>query len=246
MRHACAAIRSAPLALIALLPACSSDLFHDTEWPSRCHQDPSATGCRASGAAAGGAGGQGVGGGGSGGQGPTAWSHALGDPLDQTAAAVRRDASGDVVVIGDFAGRLELGGAKVDSAGVRDVFVARFDATGALRWLDGFGDASEQRGSDLALDAEGNTVIAGFFEGSIDFSGNDPLTSKGGQDIFVAKFDPDGASIWKKRFGDTANQRANSVALDATGNAYIVGTFYGTVTFGNVLLTSEEAPTRSS
>jgi hypothetical protein len=43
---------------------------------------------------------------------------------------------------------------------------------------------------------------------------------------------------WSKRFGDTDTQQAYGVAVDASGNAFITGQFYGTVNFGGSALTS--------
>jgi len=67
--------------------------------------------------------------------------------------------------------------------------------------------------------------------------GGGPLTSAGGTDIFVVKFDPNGNHLWSQRFGDSDSQYGTGVAADATGNVILTGSFYGTVDFGGGPLT---------
>jgi hypothetical protein len=100
---------------------------------------------------------------------------------------------------------------------------------------EAFGDASEQRGSAIAVSA-GAVVIAGHASGSIDLGGG-PLGELGGAgqpDAFVASFSPGGALRWGKRFSDTVLRGA---ALAAGGDVVVVGGASGTVDFGGGPLT---------
>lgn len=90
----------------------------------------------------------------------------------------------------------------------------------------------------VALDAMGNTYIAGKFYNSIDIGGG-ALASAGGADIFVAKLDPAGDLIWSKRFGDGADQQAFGLAIDASGSVVITGSFAGGFSFGGAPLVSQ-------
>ncbi len=54
-------------------------------------------------------------------------------------------------------------------------------------WSKRFGDGSGQGAAAVAVDASGNVIITGLFEGTVDF-GRGALTSAGNGDIFVAKF----------------------------------------------------------
>ena len=50
--------------------------------------------------------------------------------------------------------------------------------------------------------------------------GGATLTSLGGADIFVAKYDAAGNHLWSKRFGDAAiAQQGRGIAADVVGNA---------------------------
>lgn len=44
--------------------------------------------------------------------------------------------------------------------------------------------------------------------------------------------------IWSQQFGDASDQRIEAVAVDASNNIYVAGTFSGSITFGSVTLTS--------
>jgi hypothetical protein len=123
------------------------------------------------------------------------------------------------------------------SAGDRDIFVAKFKPDGDHLWSERFGDGSSQTALAVAVDVSDNVIVAGFFEGAVDFGGG-ALTSAGGEDIFVAKLGSDGAHAWSKRFGDASGQNPQDVAVDASGNVTVTGYFVGTVNFGGGALTA--------
>jgi len=166
------------------------------------------------------------------------WSKDFGDTDYQYAAGVAIDASGNVIIVGRFAGSVNFGGTTLTSAGMYDVYVAKFDPNGTHLWSKRFGDLSSQTVMAVAVDALRNVIVAGYFSGAIDFGGG-AITSAGNADVFAAKLDPGGAHLWSKRFGDASNQYATSVAVDASDNIIIGGHFGGSVNFGGKALTSE-------
>ena len=164
------------------------------------------------------------------------WSKRFGDTSPQYAGAVAVDASKNAIVTGDFYGTVDFGGGALTSAGAYDIYLAKLGSNGSYVWSKRFGDGNEQVVQDVAVDASGNVIIAGYFEGTVDFGGG-MLTSAGLRDAFVAKFGSDGSYVWSKRFGDGNYQAANGLALDASGNIIITGVFMGTVDFGGGTLT---------
>jgi hypothetical protein len=95
----------------------------------------------------------------------------------------------------------------------------------------------------MTLDSQGNVYVTGWFDGTNDFGGV-TLTnnSGGGQDIFVAKYDSDGALLWARRAGGiTARWDAGrGVGADTNGNVYVTGGFYGTADFGTLNHTASQ------
>ena len=107
--------------------------------------------------------------------------------------------------------------------------VANFTATPG--WAECFGSGSGV-GHSVATDASDNIFVAGYFTETVNFGGVS-LTSAGGQDIFVAKYQPNGALIWAVRFGGTGDDTAQSIAVDRSGNVVVTGSFNGAATIGN-------------
>ena len=141
-------------------------------------------------------------------------------------------------------GVVDFGGGVLTSAGGRDTFVVKLGPSGEYVWAKRFGDAADQRGLAMAMDAAGSVVVTGALMGQADFGGPDgPIASVGGADVFVAKLAPNGEYVWAKRFGDTAAQAGAATALTGNGNAVISGVFQGTMDLGGgVQLTSAGTP----
>jgi hypothetical protein len=106
---------------------------------------------------------------------------------------------------------------------------------GSLLWAKSFGSPTGGYGASVATDSDGQTVVVGTFSGSIDFGGSS-LTSAEYGSVFAAKLDASGGLLWAKQLGGSSQQQ--SVAVDAQGNVFVVGDFYGTMTFGAMTLDS--------
>ena len=166
------------------------------------------------------------------------WSKRFGDASSQLAMDVAIDNSGDVAMVGYFAGVVNFGGETHTSAGNDDVFLAKFRFTsGEFGWSKRFGDSDGQKAWAVTADGSDNVIITGELYGAANFGGG-ALTSAGGSDIFVAEFQPNGVHIWSKRFGDSDDQSGSAVATDAEGNVILTGYVSGSADFGGGLLTN--------
>jgi TolB-like protein len=165
------------------------------------------------------------------------WSKRFGDSDEQSARGIAVDPSGNVVIGGHFTGTVNFGGGSLTDAGMRDAFVAKFDPNGGHLWSDRFGDAYPQELYGVCADAAGRIILAGSFDGTMDFGG-DPLPSAGSYDAFIARFSASGTHLWSQSFGDAAEQYVFGTAAAATGDAVITGQLDGTVDFGGGALTT--------
>src|SRR5215831_13318581 len=80
-------------------------------------------------------------------------------------------------------------------------------------------------GRSIAIDGSGNVYVTGT-TASTNFPTHNPAYSnnKGLADIFVTKIDPTGGNvIYSTYIGGSGNDRADGIAVDANGNAYVVG-----------------------
>lgn len=168
------------------------------------------------------------------------WSKQFGNAVLQSGQGVAIGPNGEVAITGFFQGTVNFGGGNLATAGLTDIFVAKFDAAGNHVWSKKFGSSSDdQLGLAVAVDSVGAVIITGSFTGSINFGGGN-LVSAGGSDIFVLKLDSAaGAYMWAKRYGDAALvQEGRAIAVDAMNNVLFTGNFQGTVNFGGAAHTS--------
>ncbi|MFN6373618.1 MAG: PKD domain-containing protein, partial [Chitinophagia bacterium] len=112
-------------------------------------------------------------------------------------------------------------------------------------WARTAGGSGIDRARSQAIDKDQNIYVAGQFENSVTFKGGTTsitLNSKGGSDIFIAKYDKCGNLLWAKAIGDDGEDVAKSIVVDDLGSCYITGYFENIVDFnpgaGNNTLSS--------
>ncbi|HWB80617.1 MAG TPA: hypothetical protein VG755_36895 [Nannocystaceae bacterium] len=126
------------------------------------------------------------------------------------AQAVRGDSDGDVVV-------LEYG--CITGTNVLAVQVTRVDAAGAPRWSEFWTDpeSSYARATALALDADGNAIVAGG-------AGSGNIVAPTADYAYVRKHARDGTLAWMDtHVRDEHGNSANDIAVDGDGNVFEIG-----------------------
>ena len=108
-------------------------------------------------------------------------------------------------------------------------------------WVKTMGGKDIVVGNSMVTDQAGNIYIAGEFRDSMNLNPNGnsvihvahPPTSQYSKynDLFVAKYTSTGQYIWSKSFGGVYSDAVHSMALDSSGNIYIVGEFMDVVDF---------------
>jgi hypothetical protein len=140
------------------------------------------------------------------------WVRQLGTGAGEVVKGISADGRGNVYVAGQTDG--DLGGA---NAGSSDAFVARYDTDGHRRWIRQPGTTALDYATAIATDRHGNVHIAGITDG--DLQGK----NAGGDDAFIATFDPAGRPLWGAQLGTAGTEQANAIAVDTTGAIYIAG-----------------------
>ena len=166
------------------------------------------------------------------------WAKSIGGSLADYGLSIALDASGNVYTTGYFQGTADFdpgaGTANRTSAGGRDIWVQKLDASGNFIWARSFGGSSDDIGRSITVDASGNVYTTGYFQGTADFdpgTGTANITSAGNEDIFIQKLDASGNFLWAKSFGGSLADYGLSIAVDAAGNVYTTGYFQGTADF---------------
>jgi len=129
----------------------------------------------------------------------------------------------------------------VNFYGGTDVFVTRLGANG---FSTVFGGAGDEEGWDVAVAASGRIFVLGS-TASTDFptrntSGLISASNAGGRDVFLTQLTPDGGALLSSALlGGSADDWGNGVAVDSSGDAYLVGgTYSGNFPVWNALQTT--------
>jgi len=106
-------------------------------------------------------------------------------------------------------------------------------------WATSAGGVHHDEGRSLAMDASGNAYVTGYFYSPTITFGSNILTNAGSYDVFIVKYDANGNVLWATSPVGTDCDGGISLALDASGNAYVTGWFDSpTITFGSYALTN--------
>jgi hypothetical protein len=174
------------------------------------------------------------------------WAKNLGGTSGEVGHDIVVDGSGNVYSTGAFQGTADFdpgtGTANlISSSGSQDIFISKLDASGNFVWAKSIGGIGNDWGLSITTDALSNVYVTGFFNGTVDFDpgvGIANLSSNGGQDIFVVKFNSSGNFVNAFNMGGSANETPYSIALDIAGNIYTTGAFNGTVDFDPSVISS--------
>lgn len=151
--------------------------------------------------------------------------------------AMVTDPQGNVYVAGEVMGTFDLdpgpGTDTVDGTGGTKPFIAKFNTAGAYVWGKSFGGTMSDYVSLMAIDSNGDLVVAGrFFSNDFVVPGTSyTLSSQGLDDIYVCKFNSNGSLLWAREFGSQGNEYANGLSIDPSNNIIFVGNFMNTVDF---------------
>lgn len=147
---------------------------------------------------------------------------------------VEVDASGNIYATGYYEENTDFdpgaGTALEAGSNDRNAFVMKMNATGGLVWYKTFSeDDSEQWGNNIDLDSDGNIIVGGTFEGTIDF---DPGTGTQihtavNRDVFTVKLDADGNFLWGKTLPGSSSAFGFST-VNGT-DVYMFGAFFATL-----------------
>lgn len=106
-----------------------------------------------------------------------------------------------------------------------DGYVVKYRSTGGTPlWTKKIDSTSSDFSLAVAADSAGNSYVAGYTRGRL---GTTKFGSSTDEDAWVAKINSAGTTVWIKQLGTNQQDQANGVAVDASGNVYIVGTSYG-------------------
>ena len=162
----------------------------------------------------------------------------VGDGVENIGNGIATDTNGNIFITGDFTGTITFDDVPLESAGVGDIFIVKYDASGNLLWARRAGGGSNIYANDISVDPAGNCYIIGEFYDSASFDGN-VVYSTIANDVFTAKYDPDGNGVWAASSGGGSGDWGTGIAVDSLGNVFIAGYFQSQFVFNEIPHSSE-------
>ncbi len=166
------------------------------------------------------------------------WAVSGGGNSDAGSLSIFVDPSGNSYITGGFIGAAQFGSTTLYSYGADDVFVAKLNTNGVWQWAVQAGGAGSEQANGIYGDSSGNIYITGLFRSSYAWFGSTTLTSRGWEDVFIAKLNSNGVWQWAVQAGGTSEDEGWGISVDSSGNSYIIGLFWEDAQFGSTTLTS--------
>jgi hypothetical protein len=185
---------------------------------------------------------------------PTLWAVSAGGPaatISVTRVAV--DGASNIYVAGSVTGAAQLGTLSAGRAGQTVAFLAKLSPAGVFLWVVELEGVSGVSG--LAVDADGNSHLAGGFNTNAKIGGL--AVSGTWSSMFVAKVDPAGQALWAILatydgpppdpqqcccVSCSGRMSPGAVAVDAEGDIFVIGDASLPATFGAITLDASAGP----
>ncbi len=159
------------------------------------------------------------------------------------------DSAGNVLFYGSFSGVIDAdpnaGVASLIAVDSSDNIILKLDSSGNYVWAHSTGGNRNEGITGLTFNQQGHILICGTFDGTCDFDpgiGSYALTSIGGSDIFICKYESNGNFIWAKSLQGSAIQASGSICYDNANRIHICGSFKDSLDadpgIGSYMLTS--------
>jgi hypothetical protein len=151
----------------------------------------------------------------------------------QSAGGISNDIGIDICI--DVAGDIII-----DGVYGSDIFVAKYDNTGTFKWIQSAGGTGYDVAQGIAVDASKNIYITGIYANTATFGSLTPITSAGGSDIFIAKYDENGLIQWVRSAGGSSSNgdTGYGIAVDNANNVFVTGGYGGSANFSGIFKTS--------
>jgi len=174
------------------------------------------------------------------------WAKDMHTAASEWANDVAVDTStGDIVAVGIFNSDISAfyGGSFTGAIG--GGFVAKYNSAGTVLWAFAIGNNQDDACKSVAIAPSGNIYVTGYFQNIADFKGtlstpSTVLTSTGGKDVFIAKYNPAGQLIWARRAGGITDDEGLAICTN-TSLVFVTGYFTGTGSFSGIPTVSNMA-----
>ncbi len=158
--------------------------------------------------------------------------------LNDKCSDVASDQGAYIYLCGSFEGTLGIANVLSLTATSfnSDAFITKIDSrSGKPIWARAGSGSANDAAHAVAIDKSGNIYVAGIFTVNTKF-GNITVTGSGLENLFLAKFNPQGGLIWLKMAGGGVQTRTipRDLKVGDDGKLYLTGILRGSVNFGSI------------
>ena len=155
------------------------------------------------------------------------WAKQIGGP-NSDGGGILSDINNNIYCIGYFGNSCYLDNDTLYSIGYNDIFFAKYDNAGSEIWAKHIGGNNpfniNEYPSGIVIDNNIFIYLSGEFYGTLIIDSY-TISSSGGLDMFLAKFDLNGNCLWLKKAGSALDDDSRTVSIDPNGNVYWAGNF---------------------
>lgn len=141
--------------------------------------------------------------------------------------------NGNIFVTGVFHGTKSFGDNVLTRVSGSNGFVAKFESSGKMTWSRATNGQGYNEFRKISTDGAGSCYISGFFSNEVAL-GSVTMTSNGGKDACIAKYDSKGSLMWVLQGGGTEDDEGMTITTDKAGICYVGGQFNTSATFGKM------------
>ncbi len=165
------------------------------------------------------------------------WANSIGGQGSELGSGVAADTLGNVYVTGLFGSTsLAIGSSTLTNMGQNDFLIVKYDQNGIPVWAKSTGGSNNEIGRNIVVDKNNNVNVTGEFDGASIIFGSTTLINTGSTNIFLVQYDLNGNLNWAKSFIGNNLDQINGVTVDSTGNIYVAGYFYGSISFDTITM----------
>jgi len=161
------------------------------------------------------------------------WAKRAGGPSNCDGSALATLSDDTVVVTGSFNSTATFGEGEpyeviLESDGDSDLFIARYNPDGTLIWANRAGGTSSTVCQGITSLSDNSVVVIGSFDGGGAVFGEGELAEtvlESGEyhDIFIARFNPDGALAWAKCVGGSFHSSVQGITTLSDDSIVVTG-----------------------
>jgi hypothetical protein len=140
------------------------------------------------------------------GSGTIEWQRTFGGGGNEYGYKIRQTTDGGYIFVG------------INSENGYDYSIAKFNSVGASQWSMLMGGSGFDWATDIQQSSDGGYIVSG----DTDSTNMDVVGNHGATDAWIVKLNADGGVEWKKTYGGSSSDRANSIQQTNDGG-YILG-----------------------